>query len=186
MPAVPIAADRVALVAIAFALAAVSFLGVPTAAAAGGPQIVAAELGVGGVYKLGRWSPLRVTVEPGDDAVESAAEGFELVAVAADNDGVGVATTPPGQRPIAIDPTAPTKGTAYVRVGRRGSTVGVRLYRRGRVAASMRMPLGSSDPQAIAAGAAAGPATPASDTLWLTAGPSVGLAETLDLVNGDA
>ncbi|MEN0111645.1 MAG: hypothetical protein AAF805_13070, partial [Planctomycetota bacterium] len=47
-------------------------------------------------------------------------------------------------------------------------------------------PLGSSDPQAIAAGAAAGPATPASDTLWLTAGPSVGLAETLDLVNGDA
>jgi len=110
---------------------AASLLGlllVGQAVAAERPEVAGGRLGLGDRYKLGCWAPLRVSVEGGDEPL-----AVGVVAVAPDSDGVGVATTTPGGRPLSTEPGRTSVESLYVRVGQLGATVQTQLLADGRV-----------------------------------------------------
>lgn len=108
-----------------FALLVLSLAGqgfTEQAAAAEPPRIIGVELGLGGQYKLGCWTPLRVQVEGGTEPL-----GVSVVAVAPDSDAIGVATTTPGGRPLSTEPGRTSESLLYTRIGKDNAPIELRL-----------------------------------------------------------
>ena len=112
-------------IATLLAFLVLSFLGqgfTERATAAEPPSIVGVELGLGGQYKLGCWTPLRVQVEGGSEPL-----GVSVVAVVPDSDSIGVATTTPGGRPLSTEPGRITESLLYTRIGKDDAPIELRL-----------------------------------------------------------
>ena len=157
----------IAMVGVALAI------GAKPAPAAEGPKIARVQLGLGGAYKLGFWAPLRVTVEGGDQPA-----AVNLMAIAPDSDGVGVATTAPGGKPVSAEPGRTSEQTLYVRVGQDGAPIEVRLLVDGKRVDRRLFEVDYSDEE-VESGQAIGEAVYATARMRLELGPDVGLGEAL-------
>lgn len=154
------------------------------ASAAALPEITAGRLGLGDRYKLGCWAPLRLEIRGGDTplAVQSAV-------VAPDSDGIGVATTAAGRKPLATEPGSTSRDTVYVRVGQTGAELEAQLIAEGRVVARRSFPTDrqwSGQPPTL--GEEFNASTPATHRLYLQiGGPSSGTGGRMlsDLENRD-
>lgn len=125
------------------------------------PEIVAAHLGLGGAYKLGSWTPLRVVVQGGEEPLAG-----QVLAVTPDTDGVKVGAKAPGARPIAIEPGRTTEERMYVRIGQLNAPVDVQLANTsGRTIDQRLFAVGEGDEDEEQAGQALPFPSPA--TAWL-------------------
>jgi hypothetical protein len=156
-------------------LAIVGAAALATVAAAEGPRISGCKLGIGGQFRLGAWAPLVVTVKGGDEPIAA-----RIVAVTADPDGLGVATSPAGGRPTAIEAGGVTRERLHVRPGRDFAPIEVQLHANGRVIDRRLFEVGSGDAVALANGIELPMATAADAPLLLSLGPYVGLATALE------
>lgn len=158
-----------------FALAlSVGCLLAATVVAAEKPTIVGARLGLGDQYKLGCWSPLRVSIEGGVEPM-----AVQIVAITPDSDGVGAATLTPGGRPTAAEPARPSDETLYIRPGQQNAPVEVQLLSGGRVVDRLTMTVGAGDPELIATGKELPLPTPSTGRLYLQLGAESGLGEAI-------
>ncbi len=105
------------------------------------PRIVGVELGLGGQYKLGCWTPLRVQVEGG-----TAPLAVTVVAIAPDSDAIGVATTPPGGRPLSTEPGRTSESLLYTRIGKDNAGIELRLMVGNQVVDRRVVQVGASVP----------------------------------------
>ena len=134
------------------------------------PVLVSAVLGVGGQYKLGCWAPLRLGVDGG-----SLPLAVDLVAIAPDSDGVGVATTTPANRPLSTEPGRVAEGTLYVRIGKADAPIEVRLMSSGKLLEKRVLSTYSSN-KALALASS----TSATIPLFLEIGGDLGLEKLVD------
>ena len=86
------------------------------------PQIAAARLGFDGVYKLGCWTQLEITLEGGDDAYTGVVE-----ATTPDADGVPTYVYTPPDHPVGIIPGQQTTARLFIRYGQDGADLRVRF-----------------------------------------------------------
>ncbi|TWT94808.1 hypothetical protein Pla108_36590 [Botrimarina colliarenosi] len=140
------------------------------ALAAEKPKIVGAHLGLGDGYKLGCWAPLRVEVEGGDTPL-----AVTVLAITPDNDGVGVATSAPGGRPLSTEPGRVSEERLYVRIGQQNAPVEVRIYADGREVDRHLFPVNGGDPAKLASGEELPLPQAATDRLIVQAGADVGV-----------
>jgi hypothetical protein len=149
-----------------------------TALAAEGPKIVGAHLGLGDGYKVGFWAPLRVTVKGGDAPV-----GVTVMAITPDSDGVGVATSTPGARPLSTQPGAVSEENLYVRIGQQEAPIEVRIYADGRQVHRRVFSSSGGDPEMIKSGEELPLASSTTDRLFVQLGADTGVgaeSETAD------
>jgi hypothetical protein len=108
------------LVLIAFALVAAT----PRAHAqkAKDPEIASVRLGFDGVYKLGCWTQLDVTLQGGDDAYTGV-----VVATTTDADGVPTTVFTPPDHPVGLLPHQTTAARLFIRYGQDGADLRVRF-----------------------------------------------------------
>lgn len=157
---------------------------VASGAAAESPQIAGARLGLGDRYKLGCWTPLRLEVRGGDAPL-----AVQSTVAAPDSDGIGVATTAAGRRPLATEPGATSRDTVYVRIGQTGAELEAQLIAEGGVVARRTFPTDrqwSGQPPTLGEGFNA--PTPATHRLYLQiGGPTTGTGGQMlnDLENRD-
>lgn len=144
----------------------------PAALADTPPVIIDAQLGLGGQYKLGRWAPLRVQVQGG-----TAPLAVTVVAIAPDADGIGVATTPPGGRPLSTEPGLVSEALLYTRPGKDEAPIEVRLMAGGKQVDRRLVAVG--DPDATDR-IEIGPATLADSHLVAEIGGDAGVAAWAD------
>lgn len=161
------------------ALAAIAWLllasPVPPAWAAAGdnpqgePAIVSVQVGLGGLYKLGCWTPIEVTLRGGAEP-----ETGHLEVTVADTDGVPTTVRSSAGRPVRVDPARTTQVRLFVRPGQANGTVTVRFVVDGKVRAARKFYVGFDPGGDVISGGLA-----ATNQLLLVFGPSPGLADLL-------
>jgi hypothetical protein len=104
------------------------FLGVPCLATEPPVQIEAVQIGFGGVYKLGQWTPLRVHVRGVADG-----EQLQLELTTADGDGVPATFVQTGWAPAASGTSVIVQG--YIKPGRAQGEIAVHLLADGQTLA---------------------------------------------------
>lgn len=137
--------------------------------AAENPKIAGARLGLGDGYKLGCWAPLRVSVKGGDAPL-----GVTVMAITPDSDGVGVATTTPGGRPLSTQPGAVSEDQLYVRVGQQNAPIEVRLYADGKQIDRRVFPVSGGDAEKVESGQELPLPSTSVDRLFVLLGANVG------------
>ncbi|MGL4513499.1 MAG: hypothetical protein ACRCT8_10440 [Lacipirellulaceae bacterium] len=152
---------------VGFALAAVMCSALVAAAA--GPKIVACHLGLGGQVRLGCWAPLRIDVEGGDEPL-----AVQVVAIAPDADGLGVATTAPRGRPLSTEPGRTSSDRLFVRPGKQNASLTIELFAAGRRIERRVFEVETGDPAGVKGGTELPFSTPAEARLVVTLGPDAG------------
>lgn len=136
------------------------------------PKVAGVRLGIGDQYKLGCWTPLWVSVEGGEELA-----AVSVVATTPDSDGVGVATTTPGDRPLSTVPGETSQALLYVRVGQQNSPVDVQLFSGGHRLDGQKFTVGAGDTELIVAGEELPLPTTSAGYLVLQLGAECGGAE---------
>ncbi|MCA9145431.1 MAG: hypothetical protein KDB05_21695 [Planctomycetales bacterium] len=115
-------------------------------------------IGLAGAYKVGYWTPIRVTVTAGSDAIVG-----QLVVTTKDGDGVPV--TFADNESIRVIPNSTSSFTRHVKFGQLASDLTIELQRDGKATARRVIPAGDL------------PAAMSSDRNWiLTLGRDAGVA----------
>ncbi|MEX2172643.1 MAG: hypothetical protein WD851_25210 [Pirellulales bacterium] len=134
-----------ALCAAALALATSSLL------AASAPEILDCKVGFGGTYKVGVWTPVRVTLRGGDEPV-----AVRVAVVAPDSDRVSVAVSSRADRPVLLEPGREDSVWLHTRIGQIDAELSVEVYADGeRIARRGFVPNFEPGPGQIAYGQAA-------------------------------
>lgn len=94
------------------------------------PKIVAIRVGFDNHYKVGQWTPVKITLRGGKEQLTGA-----LALTVPDGDGVPSRVTVPDGRPVMLLPGMETSVLLYARFGRVDSTAEVNFIVDGRVAA---------------------------------------------------
>ena len=98
------------------------------------PRIESVEIGFGGAYKVGHWTPVWITLNGGSQSVAASVE-----VLASDTDGLQTRFTDAGS-PVRLLANGPTAVVRYVKPGRVTGDLTVRLLVDGEVAASQSLP----------------------------------------------
>ena len=143
----------------------------PAAAqAAVDPEIVSAQLGFGGVYKLGCWTPITVELRGGSQSMTG-----RVVVTAPDTDGVPTRVASDPQRPLGLDPEQTTRARMFVRVGQAQSPIEVQFVdENDEVRVERTFPVADENQNGAISGG-----VPSTNRLLLEMGPSLGLGELL-------
>jgi len=132
------------------------------------PTIADAQIGFGGVYKLGCWTPLTVELRGGSQAWTG-----RVVVTVPDSDGVPTRVVSEPDRPVGIDPGQTTRVRLFVRIGQSMSPVQVKFFSDdGKERAKRTFYAGSEAGQGSVTGG-----VPATNRLLLEFGPALGLGE---------
>ncbi len=133
-------------------------------------MIVATEIGFGGVYKLGCWTPCTVELQGGSQAYTG-----RVVVTVPDTDGVPTRVVSEPNRPVGIDPGQTTSVRLFVRIGQSMSPVKVQFFSDdGKERAKRTFRVGFEASKNTVTGG-----VPATNRLLLEFGPTLGLGELL-------
>ncbi len=123
------------------------------------PRIQDVSIGFGGTFKVGYWTPVRITVTPGPSETQA-----QLTLTTADPDGVSATFADP--TPIHVVGDSPVTVTRYIKFGQRASKLTIELLENGAIVSTQEI-AGGDLPKAMS-----------SDHEWiLTIGPNIGVAE---------
>lgn len=95
--------------------------------ALGGPQIKSVQIGFDGKYRVGHWTPLRITIAGGSKSLRG-----RLEVTAPDSDGVRVTYGDAGHRSVEIAAGKEVAVSQYIKFGRTRTDLTVRLVDDGR------------------------------------------------------
>ncbi len=144
------------------------FFAAPAWAQSPEPTIVDAQIGFGGVYKLGCWTPLTIELRGGSQAWTG-----RVVVTVPDTDGVPTRVLSEPNRPVGIDPEQTTHVRLFVRIGQSMSPIKVQFISDdGKERAKRTFHAGSEAAQGVVPGG-----VPATNRLLLEFGPALGLGE---------
>ena len=132
------------------------------------PTIVDTQIGFGGVYKLGCWTPINIELQGGSQAYTG-----RVVVTVPDSDGVPTRVLSEANRPVGITPGQTTQVRLFVRVGQSMSPVKVQFFSEdGKERAKRTFNAGSESRQGVVPGG-----VPSTNRLLLEFGPTLGLGE---------
>ncbi len=123
--------------------------------------IESVQIGFGGVYKAGHWAPVRVTLSNSGPRVD-----VRLQLAAQDSDGVEAILVRADESPLSLNAGARTVVLQYVKAGRVGSGLVVRLVGPQGVLAARTFSAGEL-----------GPAEPSTRELIVSLAPAIGLED---------
>lgn len=104
-------------------LSVVAFSLTASSAFAVGPEVVTCRPGLGGMYKVGVWTPVWVTLRGGDEPVTA-----HVVLTAPDNDGAKVSVMSRPDRPISLQPGREASLWLHTRIGHTDAELEVEVF----------------------------------------------------------
>jgi len=139
------------------------------------PTIRSVQIGFGGIYKLGCWTPIVVELTGGTQAYTG-----QVAVTVPDTDGVPTTIFSPDDRPVGVDPGQSTSVRLFVRIGQARSTIHVRFLAEGRTLAERKFYSGSGQSTGVIPGGVA-----ATNRLLLEFGPTSGVRELIHATERD-
>ena len=108
------------------ALLAALALSTSSLLAASAPEILDCKVGFGGTYKVGVWTPVRVTLRGGDEPV-----AVRVAVVAPDSDQVAVSVLSRPERPVLLEPGREESVWLHTRIGQIEAELSIEVYADG-------------------------------------------------------
>jgi len=131
------------------------------------PTIRNIQIGFGGIYKIGCWTPIVVELTGGTQPYTG-----QIAVTVPDTDGVPTTIFSADNRPVGVDPGQSTSVRLFVRIGQSHSTFEVRFIAEGRTIAERKFYSGSDQSTGVVPGGVA-----ATNRLLLAFGPPSGVGE---------
>jgi len=139
------------------------------------PSIQKIQIGFGGVYKLGCWTPITIELAGGAQSYTG-----QIAVTVPDTDGVPTTIFSADDRPVGVDPGQSTSVSLFIRVGQARSNIQVQFFVEGQELAERKFYVGSEqDSGAILDGLAA------TNRLLLEFGPTSGIGELVRTTNSE-
>jgi hypothetical protein len=91
------------------------------------PEIVDCKVGLGGTFKAGVWTPVKVTLRGGETPVTA-----HVAVVAPDNDRIPVSVLSLPERPVLLEPGRETSVWLHTRIGQIDAELAIELYAEGK------------------------------------------------------
>ena len=133
------------------------------------PKFTDAHIGLDGLYKLGCWTPIEVSLRGG-----SKAETGHVELTLADTDGVPTTVRSAHDKPVRVEPGETSLVRLYVRSGQSISPLAARFIVDGNVRAKRIFYVAENSQDGGITGG-----LPATNRLLLVLGPAIGLEELL-------